>query len=458
MAQRIFTSHIEAPADALFAWHERPGAFMRLAPPWTPIELEHFEGINDGQKAIIRLGHKPFRVRWVAEHRDYIAGQQFTDVQLQGPFRHWKHTHLVEADGEAASTLTDAITYRLPLGGLGRMFGEPILASQLQAQFAYRHRITKQDLALHQHYNPSGKTLRVAISGSSGLLGKNLSGLLTTGGHTVYRLVRKPSDAADAIYWNAQTGDVEAEKLEGLDAVIHLAAENVSALRWTDAKKQRIYDSRIQGTRLLAEVLAGLKQPPAFICASGIAYYGDGGTTVLTEDSKPQSGGFLTEVSQDWEAAADPARAAGIRTAHLRIGVVLTPAGGALAKMLLPFKLGLGGPLGGKAQYFSWIVLDDVLGAIYHALWTPSLEGPVNLTAPNPTTMPDFAKTLARVLKRPAIFPLPSAIIKGVMGEMGEEMLLTSARVHPQRLLDTGYTFRYPALEGALRHQLGKTL
>lgn len=453
-------SHIEAPAQELFAWHERPGAFMRLAPPWTPITLEHFEGIREGQKAIIRLGKKPFTIRWVAEHRNYLAGQEFTDVQLQGPFRVWQHTHRMDmdADDDTTSTLTDAITYRLPLGALGKLVGEPLLAPQLNAQFAYRHRITKQDLALHQHYNPSGKTLRVAISGSSGLLGKNLRGLLTTGGHTVYRLVRKPSVAANAIYWNPQTGDIEAEKLEGLDAVIHLAAENVSALRWTAAKKQRIYDSRIRGTRLLAETLASLKQPPAFISASGIAYYGDGGTTVLTEDNTPLPGGFLTHVSQDWEAAANPARKAGIRTVHLRIGVVLTPAGGAVAKMVLPFKLGLGGPLGGKAQYFSWIVLDDVLGAIYHALWAQELEGPVNLTAPNPVTLPTFAKTLARVLKRPALFPLPTPVIKAVMGEMGKEMLLTSTRVHPQRLLDTGYTFCYPELEGALRHQLGKML
>lgn len=458
MTERTFTSRIEAPAEAVFDWHERPGAFMRLAPPWAPIELEHFEGIRDGQRAIIRLGKSPFTLRWIAEHQDYVAGQQFTDVQRKGPFSHWAHTHRVEPDGPDAATLTDAITYRLPLGPLGKLVGGPILAKQLQAQFAYRHRITKQDLALHQHYNPSGRILRVAISGSSGLLGRNLSGFLTTGGHTVYRLVRRPTDAADAIYWNPKMGEVETEKIDGLDAVIHLAAENVSALRWTAVKKARIYDSRVQGTRVLAEALAQLADPPAFISASGIAYYGDGGTDVLTEESTPRSGGFLTDVAQAWEAAADPARAAGVRTVHLRIGVVLTPAGGALAKMVLPFKLGLGGPLGGKAQYFSWMALDDILGAIYHALWTPTLNGPINLTAPNPVTMPAFAKMLAHVLKRPALFPLPSAVIKGMMGEMGEEMLLTSARVHPQRLLDTGYTFRYPSLEGALRHQLGKTL
>ena len=450
-----FTSRIDAPAETLFAWHACPGAFDRLTPPWADVRLERFEGIRDGQKAVIRLGAGPLHRTWVARHHDYIEGQQFCDTQEEGPFRRWTHTHRMNADTSepGTSVLTDHIEYALPMGSLGQALGGGPIRKQLKRQFAYRHRITKHDLALHRRYNPEGRSLRLAVSGASGLIGSNLIPLLTTGGHTVRRLVRRRPAHDDDIYWNYQTGEIEAEKLEGLDAVIHLAGETVFTPRWTAARQQRILESRSFGTRLISETLARLKHPPrAFLSASGTHYYGIGHSHALTEASPPGETGFLTAVTHAWEAATEPAADAGIRTACLRLGAVLTPRGGALAKMLLPFRLGLGGRVGPKDQQFSWISLDDALGALYHLLMTDTAGG-VNLTAPNPVTMDVYTKTLARVLRRPALFAAPTPLATGTVAD---EVLLASSRVLPERLQQTGYTFRYPALEDALRHQLGR--
>ncbi len=453
-----FTSEIDAPADRLFDWHAQPGAFQRLTPPWLPVTLEHFEGIRDGQRAEIRLGRGPAHIRWIAEHHDYIEGEQFCDRQVSGPFAHWNHTHRFESAGEEASTLIDAIEYELPLGGLGAFFGGGIAESQLDQQFAYRHRITQNDLKLHQRYTPDGRSLTIAVSGASGLVGAQLAAFLTTGGHTVKRLVRSRPTSANDIYWNHREGAIEADKLEGVDAVIHLAGENVFGL-WTPAKKQRIYASRAQGTRLIADALAGLDDPPdVFLAASAVGYYGNHGADVITEETSPQDSGFLTEVCEAWEAATEPAQSAGIRTAQMRIGVVLTPAGGALQLMLPAFRLGLGGRVGDPDQYFPWIALDDVIGAFYHALWTESVAGPVNVTAPHPATMKTYTEMLASVLRRPAFLSVPGRLVETLAGEMAEEMLLKSARVVPDTLEDTGYEFLFSDLRGGLEHLLGKTL
>ncbi len=241
-----------------------------------------------------------------------------------------------------------------------------------------------------------------------------------------------------------------------MDAVVHLAGENISAGRWTDARKARIRDSRVQGTRLLCESLVGLSQPPkVLVCASAVGYYGDRKDEVLTEESTPGAG-FLAEVCREWEEAAESAAQASIRVVYLRTGIVLSPSGGALAKMLLPFKLGLGGRIGGGGQYMSWIALNDAIGAIHHAIVTEALRGPANLVAPSPVTNLEFTKTLGRVLSRPTIFPLPGFVARLVLGEMADGLLLASTRAEPARLLGTGYVFRHPELEGALRYLLGK--
>lgn len=299
--------------------------------------------------------------------------------------------------------------------------------------------------------------MKVLVSGSTGLIGSALVSFLASGGHEVTRLVRStPKPGVGEVHWDPVTGGVDATGLAGLDAVVHLAGENIAAGRWTVVKKSKIRTSRVRGTRLLSESLARLDQPPkVMVCASAIGYYGDRGGEVLREESPPGSG-FLAEVCREWEAAAAPAAQRGIRVVNLRIGVVLSPAGGALGKMLFPFRLGFGGIIGTGKQYMSWIALDDLVAVIAHALTTEVLQGPVNAVAPNPVINLEFTRTLGRVLARPTLFPMPTFAVRLVFGEMGDELLLASTRVQPTRLLASGYEFRYPQLEGALRHMLGK--
>jgi uncharacterized protein (TIGR01777 family) len=451
-----FSTTLDAAPEAVFDWHARPGAFQRLTPPWAPIRLERFEGIQEGDRAVLRIGPGPLALRWVAEHSDVVDGRQFCDRQVQGPFAHWEHVHRFEPTDDGGCRLVDHIEYEPPAGGLGAAAAPYLLEPELRRQFAYRHRVTRRDLALHRRYNPDGRSLTVAVSGASGLVGSQLVPFLTTGGHTVKRLVRSRPVGADEILWDPASETVEAAKLEGVDAVVHLAGESVFGF-WTPAKKQRIYSSRAQGTRLLAEALAGLDDPPSvFVSASAIGYYGDHGTDIITEESAPRNDGFLTEVCEAWETATAPAAAAGIRTVQARMGVVLSPAGGALRLMLPAFWLGLGGRVGAPNQYFPWVALDDVIGGLHHALWTDELEGPVNLTAPNPARMADYARTLGRVLNRPAVLNVPGGLVRSLAGEMADEMILTSARVVPQQLTDSGYPFGYDTLENALRHLLGR--
>lgn len=298
--------------------------------------------------------------------------------------------------------------------------------------------------------------MKIVVSGSSGLIGTALVSFLTSGGHQVTRLVRAKTDSGAAgVPWDPATGAIDAGGLEGHDAAVHLAGENI-AERWTPAKKARIKESRAKGTRLLAETLARLSQPPkVLVSASAIGYYGDRGDAVLREDSSSGSG-FLAEVAREWEAATGPAGQKGIRVVNLRIGVVLSAKGGALAKMLLPFKLGLGGKVGSGNQFWSWIAMDDLLGIIHHALTTDALKGPVNAVSPKPATNLEFTRTLGRVLGRPTVFPMPAFAARLAFGEMADSLLLASTRVEPAKLNASGYQFRYPELEGALRHVLSK--
>jgi hypothetical protein len=283
--------------------------------------------------------------------------------------------------------------------------------------------------------------MKIMVTGATGLVGSALLPLLKAGGHEVSRVVRQPKPAEKDIVWNPDEGRIDLAGLEGADAVVHLAGENIASGRWTVARKQRILQSRVKGTQLLAQSLAKLQRPPkVLVSASAIGYYGDRGVAVLSEDSPPGSG-FLSDVCRAWESATQPAAAKGIRVVHLRIGIVLSTRGGALAKMLTPFRLGAGGRIGDGNQYMSWISLQDLCRAITHVIRMDSVNGAVNAVAPAPVTNAEFTKALASALHRPALVPVPAFGIRLAFGEMADALLLASTRVVPARLQGSGFAF-----------------
>jgi uncharacterized protein (TIGR01777 family) len=297
----------------------------------------------------------------------------------------------------------------------------------------------------------------IAVTGSTGLVGSALVDALEARGDLVRRLVRREVEDGDReIRWIPSANQIDAAELNGVDAVVHLAGENIAGGRWTESFKRRIRDSRTQATNLLCQALAGLEMKPSvLVSASATGYYGNRGDEVVDESSPPGSG-FLAEVCRDWEAATGPAREAGIRVVNLRIGPVLSPEGGALAKMLLPFKLGLGGVIGSGRQWLSWIALDDLISAIQFALENDSLAGPANAVAPGAVTNHDYTKTLGRVLGRPTIFPMPAFAARLAFGEMADEMLLGGVHVQPAALEAAGFQFGHPELEPALRQLISR--
>jgi len=431
-------SPMPVPARQLFDWHARPGAFERLNPPFERAEvLERSGGLVPGARSVVRVHVGLVPRRWVAVHTALEDGRSFADRQESGPFARWEHVHRMLPDGDTRSVLEDDVRYVLPLGALGRL-GAGVVHERLEALFAYRHALTAADL--ERHAELPGPALRVGITGSHGLIGGALTHFLTAGGHTVVRLGR---------------GD-HAGQVDGLDAVVNLAGAGVGDGRWTAARKRAIRDSRVRTTEaVVAGILRSARRPAVLINGSAMGYYGDRGETPVDEAS-PRGTGFLAEVVEAWEGATRPAEEAGVRVVRLRTGVVLTANGGALVKMLPLFKVGAGGRLGSGKQLFSWIALEDVVGAIHFALRTSSFRGAANLTAPEPVTNAGFTHVLGRVLHRPTVATVPASVIRVLFGEMGQESVLSGANVVPRALLDAGFRFRWPGLEEALRFCLGK--
>lgn len=445
---------LPVPAAEALAWHARPGALERLTPPWESVRVESREGgLGPGGRVVLAARLGPLEQRWVAEHVEAGEALAFRDVQREGPFASWDHLHRFEPAAEGASILEDRVRYELPLGALGRLVGGRLARRRIERLFAFRHRVLANDLARHAG---SGRSLRVAISGAGGLVGSALAPFLTSGGHEVLRLVRRPAQGADEARWDPEArAPLDLSRLEGVDALVHLAGEPIAERRWNPARKARIESSRVAGTRRLAEALARLEaRPSVLVCASAIGFYGDRGEEELDEESPPGAG-FLPEVCERWEEAAAPAREAGMRVVHARIGVVLSPRGGALARMLPPFRLGVGGPLGSGRQWMSWISLDDLIAALHRAIVDGNLEGPVNAVAPHPVRNRDFARALGRALGRPALTPVPAFAARALFGELADALLLASTRVLPRRLESTGFRFAHPHLDQALAHLLG---
>ncbi len=456
MPEYLKRSTLPVEASEAFAWHARPGALQRLLPPWQHVRLveRDGEGIAQGVRVVLELRWGPFRSRWVARHGAVEDGRSFVDEQERGPFAAWRHTHRFEPGGETC-VLEDRVVYTLPGGPLGALLAGPTARRALDRTFAFRHARTAADLRRHREAAVS--PLHVVVSGSSGLIGAALTAFLRSGGHRVTSLVRRtPRPGAEEAFWDPSRGEIDGAALEGVDAAVHLAGENIGGGRWTPARRRSIRDSRVAGTDLLARTLAGLSRPPSvLVAASAVGFYGNRGDDPVDEDA-PAGEGFLADVCRAWEEACAPAAGAGIRVVNPRFGMVLSASGGALARMLPAFRLGLGGPLGRGEAAVSWITLDDAVGALLFLITRPGLAGPVNVVAPRAVPQRELARTLGLVLRRPARLPLPAAVIRTVFGAMGEELLLGGARVRPARLTREGFAFLLPDLEDALRHELGR--
>jgi hypothetical protein len=393
-------------------------------------------------------------MKWIAEHTDLIEGELFADRMIRGPFKRWEHTHRLKEEN-GTTIVRDEVSYDVPFGFLGRLFGSRYVRTMVTRMFTSREISLIRDIKRHQSFSHLPRK-KILISGASGLIGSQLMPFLDTGGHEIIQLVRrKPTNDCER-FWDPQKGDLDPSLFDGIDAVIHLGGVGIGDKRWSKKRKAAILDSRRDSVTLLAKTMASLvNKPEVFIVASAIGIYGNRGDENIDENSG-NGEGFLTDTALIWESSADAARAAGIRTIHLRSGIVLTPQGGALGRMLFPFKMGAGGPIGSGKQWMSWISMDDHIAAVQHLMMTSECEGAYNLTAPNPVRQKMFAKTLGRVLRRPSFAPLPGFILRILFGELARPLLLEGQKVHPTRLIDAGFEFEHLNLEDALRDALGK--
>ncbi len=449
-----WSSIMPASTHEVFAYHARPGAFRRLAPPWQKLVVQEEIGDVTAGRVAFDVWFGPVRQHWVAEMGSAMPGRQFVDRQVEGLFAAWEHVHrFVPIDG-TKSELRDHIEYGLPAGALTDAVGEGSVGKTLSRLFRFRHKRTRLDLGRHAVWADRPR-LKVAIAGASGLVGSHLTDYLTTAGHSVIRLVRGKDAGPGEVPWDPATGALYHGALEGVDAVVNLSGVNLSGL-WTAGRRQAILDSRVQATRTLAEAIARMDRPPAvFVSTSAVGAYGSRGGEAVTEQTG-RGEGFLADVTRAWEEAAEPVRAAGVRLVHPRFGIIVSASGGAFAAMMPAFKAGFGTRFGSGDQYWAWVELDDVLAALEWMLHDEELEGPVNVTAPEPLTNREVTKTLGRVVHRPAVLAAPGFVVKrGTLG-MGDQMLLASQRAMPAKLNERGFRFAFPKLDGALRYELGR--
>lgn len=436
-----FSSVVDAPVREVFDWHGRRGAIVRLTPPWQPVQV-------GAEAASLRDGHAklvfPAGLTWDASHdpAGFDPPRRFVD-RLSTPVLsrvvRWRHSHFFSAAGENRTTVTDVVD-------------TPVPERLLRSMFAYRHRQLAADLAAQHRYR--AEPLTIAVTGSSGLVGTALTAFLTTAGHRVIRLVRRPARDGDERTWDphAPAGDL----LVGVDAVVHLAGKPIAG-RFTAGHLRAVRDSRVESTRALAELAARTTDGPStFVSASAIGLYGPTrGEEVLTEQS-PRGDGVLADVVAEWEGATGPAAAVGIRVVHIRTGLVLSPRGGVLRLQYPLFGAGLGGRLGTGEQWMSWIGLDDLTDVYLRALTDRDLVGPVNAVAPAPIRNADYTRVLGSVLNRPTLLRVPELGPRLLLGNTGaQELAFASQRVVPQRLREAGHVFRHPQLEDTLGHSLG---
>ena len=449
-------TEVENSIEEAFAWHERKGAFRRLMPPWELAEeVRADDNLREGAQRIFRFPMGPVKMSWVAQHTGYNPPHSFEDVMLKGPFKSWHHTHNFENTSDGKVMIHDKVKYKLPMGFLGKLVAGRMIKKRLKRMFTARELRLERDLKRHADFSHI-KRKKILVAGSSGLIGRQLVAFLDTGGHDVWRLVRRtPKSNEKEISWSPDKGEIDAQQLEGFDAIIHLGGAGIGDKRWSKKRLKLIEESRTISTTLLAETIAKLNnKPESFIVSSAVGWYGERSDEELDEHSTPGEG-FLPTTCANWEQSCQTARDAGVRTINLRTGIVLDATGGALGKMLLPAKLGAGGPIGFGKQWYSWISMDDQIYATHHLIMNDQCEGAYNLTAPNPVRQKQFAKVLGKVLKRPAFIPTPPFGIWVLFGKMGVALTTESTKVVPSKLIESGYNFQHENLEPALRDCLG---
>jgi uncharacterized protein (TIGR01777 family) len=454
------SSHLPVPCEEAFAWHEGQGrsAFERTLPPWEQIQiLEKTGSIHDGDKLTAKIKFGPFSVLFSMQHQNFIKNKQFEDIQLKGPFSYWKHTRTFEKIDGHTSRLTEQVEYKLPLGILSPLFNASFVEDKLDKFFAFRHRTLINDLYFHSKY--SQKKLKILVTGASGFVGHDLVPFLITGGHHVLTLSRNISDEGktDVVVWDVKKKNfIHPNQLEGLDAVVHLAGENIASHRWNEKRKQELIDSRVNFTKDLCHAFAALNQPPkTFISASGTGIFGNrDADDILTEESKLGEG-FLAKLAHDWEGASREMQKVGTRVVHLRFGAIISSAGGLLQKLLTPYKLFMGGPMGHGRQMLPWISMVDVLGLILFSMANDKVVGPVNAVSPQVVNNSQFSEILAQALDRPNSLRVPELMVELLFGEMGKEMILSGQHAMPNKAIKLGFEFVQSHLHDAISYYLG---
>lgn len=449
-----FSSRIEVEPQQLYSYHCNPGAFGRLLPPWergaitfTPSDDD---GIRPGLRRRLTVGWGPLRARWEALHTQFVEDRQFADWQTHGPFKKWVHWHHFDPD-EGASRLTDRIEYEWPLGlPLGSL-----LDARLRRTFVYRHRQTERDMRLINAYPgpisaQPGRSLRIGITGMSGLVGSRLAQFLSVAGHQVVPLVRGYEPTSQGVIW---WPEADLAGMEGLDAVVHLAGETL--LRpWTESAREQIYFSRVEGTRRLVRTLLDLEEPPSvLVSASAVGYYGHCGVDPVSESTPPGSG-FLSRVCQDWEGVLSEAEDAGLRTCSVRLGAVLSGDGGYLGLQALAARFGLGAVFGSGEQLQSTVDIDDAIGSIYHLINRETLSGAFNATGVCSVTQAELTDRLAAFYSRPRWVRIPERPLRLLLKEQAS-LFLDGVAVRPDGITDSGYRHLATTLDESLEHHLG---